>query len=137
MPANIFIFSTLTSDQIYAMWSPPPAGGVARIERQVKIKGGANVASKLLVTPVGVRTQVTEEELDLLEKNHTFNRHVAGGFIQVRKDKVDPEVAVAADMEQRDKSAPYTPESPEFAESGAKPMKSSKKDAPVEARAEG
>jgi hypothetical protein len=136
MSSRIYIYSTLSSDQQYTSWKPPPPGGSPELERQVVIKGGANVASKFLVTPIGARTEVSEDDLEFLETNNVFKRHVEGGYIRVRKEKVDPEVAVAAGMKQRDQSAPLTPESSEFRMAGAKPMKASTKDAPVEVRAQ-
>jgi hypothetical protein len=79
------------------------------VEKFVLIKGRAGVAPpgvRKLETPLGVVTQVNDDELELLEANEVFQTHVKNGFIQIRSDNVSPEVAVAAGMESRDVSAP-------------------------------
>ena len=123
MASKYFIYSTLTADQKYTAWTTPEKGGIPAVRRQVLIRGGTNVANKFLVTPRGVCTEVSEEDYGLLQQDHTFLLHKKNGFITVREEKVDPEVAVAADMEQKDASAPLTPESTEFEEQGGAPPK--------------
>ena len=133
MASRYFIYSTLTADQLYTAWTTPPKGGMAAIKHQVRVKGGANVANNHKVTPRGVRTEVTREDMEILKDLHVFQQHMKNGFITIREEKIDPEVAVAAEMEQKDKSAPFTPESREFVEhGGAPPMKESEKDAQAE-----
>lgn len=124
MSSRHFIYSTLTADQLYTDWTVPPKGGVAVAKRQVLVKGGANVADRNKATPRGVCTEVSAEEMASLQSNSTYLVHRKNGFITEREEKVDPEVAVAADMAQKDKSAPLSPESTEFEEAGgAKPKK--------------
>lgn len=114
-----YVYSTLTSDNIYATYR---AGGndVPAVEKKILIKGGHGVTTKHLLTPRGVVTSINDEELEHLNANPVFRQHVDGGFLVVEKKKVDPEV-VAADMEQSDDSAPRTPEDFESDEKGAKP----------------
>lgn len=108
--ARHFVYSTLTNDQLYTNWLPPVERGSLPIkDTEVLIKGGANRATKMLITPRGVVTEVDDEQLAALEKNYDFNRHTKAGHIRVRSDEVHPEVAVAADMKQKDESAPLTP----------------------------
>ena len=109
--AKHHVYSTLTQHQHYTNWTTPVEGGLPQVTGKVSIKGGANLADKTLVTPHGVLTTIDDEQLEVLENNFLFKQHVKSGHIVVRKDKVDPEVAVAADMEKRDGSAPVTPES--------------------------
>lgn len=106
-----YVYSTLTCDNTYPIYEKD--GLINRIKLngngaplKVLIKGGSNSAGKHLVTPLGVLTIISDEQYDILKQNTEFKNHVERGFIQVRADKVDPEVAVAADMETRDKSAP-------------------------------
>jgi hypothetical protein len=77
-------------------------------KRKVSIAGGSNVSNKHFITPRGVVTHVTDEELEFLKSNFLFNRMVKGGFLTITESKVDPEV-VLPDMEIQDKSAPKTP----------------------------
>ena len=69
-------------------------------------------------------TEITDVDYEAIKKNEDFKKHVNGGYILIRQDKVDPEVAVADGMAQRDDSAPYTPETLKVA--GVKPMEKDK-----------
>lgn len=108
--AKIYVYSTLSNDQNYITWAETPEGSLVGVkEHEVLIKGGANIATKHFDTPAGVRTEITDFDLDHLKRNMCFQKHVDGGFIQVREEKVDAEVAVGAGMNQKDESAPVTP----------------------------
>lgn len=102
--AKIYIYSTLSSDQIYTNYKRSPAG-LPIPESSTYIKGGANIMTKALVTPFGVVTEVNEKELEELRKNSVFLLHLQNGFITISEAKADVE-AVAADMTTRDQSAP-------------------------------
>lgn len=131
MSDKIFAYSTLTNDQLYQQYAPGVEGGLPEKTNAVLIKGGSNMSSGSFphfITPLGVATPLTEEQLQILSGGQLdmkasdflktgdfdFKKHMRDGFITIRRDRVDPEVAVAADMAQADKSAPLTPESPEF-----------------------
>lgn len=105
--ARNYIFSTLANDQTYQNWVAGD-GGIPQPTHKVFIKGGAGVANDRLVTPFGVATEVNDEDMAELSKNHVFNQHLKGGFITVRAKQADVE-KVAADMNRADKSAPLTP----------------------------
>lgn len=81
----------------------------SKVIKRVLVKGGSGVATKRLETPLGVVTAITDEEAELLRNDETFLTHQRNGYVIIRDDKVESEVAVA-DMESRDDSAPYTPE---------------------------
>lgn len=102
-----FVYSTLTNDNVYNDYTTDGEGNKfhPRLIKSILIKGGANRADKKLVTPFGVVTNVSDEDLAILEKNEVFQTHVKNGYIKVQKSKADPEV-VAADMQGRDESAP-------------------------------
>lgn len=102
--AKIYVYSTLTADQIYANYRSTP-NGIPQAESKILIKGGANLMTKALVTPHGTVTEITAEELAELRKNEVFNLHAQNGFITVSEAKSEVE-AVAADMTGRDQSAP-------------------------------
>ena len=133
MSSRIQLFSTLTADQKYTFWKTFTSGAAPEPVREIIIKGGANVATRLLVTPKGARTEISEDDLALLQENEVFKRHVEGGFITWRKEIVEPEVAVADGMAQRDKSAPPTPETigDDLRGTTAKLSENSVKDTPV------
>ena len=104
-----YVYSTLTADNQYTAYSKG-GDGQPLAERAVLIKGGSNVADpNTLLTPYGVPTKVTDDELEFLETIPAFRQHRDAGFLAVSKDKVEAEV-VAADMTLRDGSAPLTPE---------------------------
>lgn len=104
--SRTYIFSTLANDQMYQDWTK--GGGDIPVKgRGVLIKGGAGVANRNLITPLGVATEVSDEELQLLEANEVFQTHKKLGFVVVRQKSADPE-KVAADMNRADRSAPLT-----------------------------
>jgi hypothetical protein len=116
---NHYVYSTLAADVNYTRYIKPKVvavpGQTSRavdlpiVEKAVLIKGGSGVAPvgmRKLETPYGIMTKVTEEELELLNANEVFQTHLKNGYIQVRKGKVNPEVAVTSGMESRDVSAP-------------------------------
>ena len=116
-----YVYSTLSADVNYNDYYPAPslvsktAGAEPRVVKSsVLIKGGSGVMpipdpKKPHVTTFGVRTEVTDHELEFLEQHETFKTQVAAGFIRVERKKLHPE-KVAADMELRDDSSPVMPE---------------------------
>lgn len=108
-----WIYSTLTADQMYTIWDEAPKGLELQrrsVRKTIFVKGGANVADKRQETHKGVRTRVSDEDVRDLKTIFDFQRHCDNGYITIRDDKVDEEVAVAGGMKQFDSSAPYTPE---------------------------
>ena len=109
MAKKFYVFSTLVSDQRYVDWSKG-ASDLPIEGQSVFIKGGTGVANDRFVTPLGVMTEVTEEEMKLLSANEMFKLHKGNGFITVQEKSADPE-KVAADMSLDDPSSPKTPSS--------------------------
>lgn len=104
-----YVFSTLTSDQNYTFYTQ--GGADLQIpERGILIKGGTGVMNDRLITPIGVATEVTDEQLKLLEKHPIFIKHKQNGYISVQEKKADAE-KVAGDMKTQDGSSPLTPAS--------------------------
>lgn len=103
-----YIYSTLATDVTYTLYDKG-ASDLPVVDKKVFIRGGTGVANKYLQTPMGVMTEVSDAELEIMKQVPLFQRHVDKGFITVEKKNVDPEV-VAADMESRDVSAPLVPE---------------------------
>jgi hypothetical protein len=102
-----FLYSTLTNSQIYPIWVKS-SDGVNNIEREIRIEGGSGVMNRNFITPMGVATEISDEDYAALQQMETFNNHVKNGYLKVDKKKIDPEKAIA-DMTARDESAPITP----------------------------
>ena len=107
------IYSTLTADQYYIL-PKPPIQNAKSVTKPVAdfaflVKGGANLTDRRLVTPLGVATQCTDEELEKLKQVKAFANHMAGGYIKVeaKERSVD---AAAKDMTPKDQSAPNNAE---------------------------
>ena len=103
----LHVYSTLTADNTYNEWLKT-ANDLPALGRSVTIKGGSNVANKNIVTPIGVRTQITADDLEVLEGCKVFQMHRDNGFVRVEQHRADPE-KIAADMALRDGSAPMRP----------------------------
>lgn len=110
------VASTLSSDMKYTLWRPKTKdapGGVNTVQAQVVIHGGHGVAIRHdhggLVTPQGVLTSVTNDQLDLLKGNEIFQTHLRNGFIRIIETdrKVESEKA-AKDLEATEPSSPLT-----------------------------
>ncbi len=113
------IYSTLANDVNYAVYAydTPLANGHrnARKVKDIIIKGGTNVAVPIKrrggepYTPVGVYTEVSNEEYEHLAQDSTFKEHLDRGFVRVENRKVNTEKAVTK-MDLKDKASPKTPE---------------------------
>lgn len=101
----ILITSTMSADVNYTAYEETPSGGKIPA-KAILIRGGSNVVDKrTLVTPHGIVTEVTEEELKMLEENEVFRQHCANGFLVVTHSEKDAK-RVAGDMAEKDASAP-------------------------------
>lgn len=117
--SKIYIYSTLAADTRYAVYADT-ASDLPVVTRTVLVKGGAGVANKNFVTPRGVMTEVTGEELEMLKANKVFQKHVQGGYISHDEKKADVE-KVVSNMTGRDSSAPIVPQDYDPEQAGAKP----------------
>ena len=113
-----YIYSTLTASQKYPIWIRTPGRDIPRIQSYVLIHGGANLPSKVLVTPRGVVTSISDDEFERLIQCPGFQQHVDNGFLVVEDREYDPD-SVAENMEPKDFSAPMVPE--DFEADGVKP----------------
>lgn len=101
------IYSTMTAGVNYSFYEKRGGDSVVR-NHVISIKGGAGLATKHLVTPLGVPTVISDEDYELLKKHPLFKEQQAKGFIKL-DDKKEVEAAVA-DMKLRDGSAPLVPQ---------------------------
>lgn len=104
------IYSTITNSTLIVERNQPSDEKILpRIIRSFNIKGGAGVAQRRgLITMLGTMTECTQDEMDWLNAQPSFQRLINDGWLIVQKAtgwKNDPD-AVAADMMQRDGSAP-------------------------------
>ena len=104
---KLYVFSTLTNSVTYTEYVKRKGNDLPKRGRSVTIQGGAGLTTRHLLTPRGVATEITGEDLSLLESNKVFQRHVANGFLSVSESKPDPDRAVKDHME-RDGAAPLT-----------------------------
>ena len=102
-----YIYSTLTCDQEYSAHGEAVDGGVKPVLSSVIINGQANLTNRQLITPLGVATFVTDEQMKVLNSSSMFKRHLAAGYLTVDKSKTDAN-KVAKDMVKKDNSAPIT-----------------------------
>lgn len=105
-----YVFCTLANNQGYTHYEPAVEhGALPREIKTIFIKGGASVAQKSgssdVFTPHGFATQVSDEDLEMLEKNSVFQMHKKNGHIKVDKKDKDIEKAVV-DMNRVDQSSP-------------------------------
>jgi hypothetical protein len=105
-----YVYSTLSANVEYAVYEESKHKEISVIHRTILIKGGANIIHiSHPHTPVGIQTEVSDEDLELLEKDYHFKEHVKHGFIKVSHADKAVEKAVK-DMKAKDASAPLTPD---------------------------
>jgi len=113
------VYSTLSCDQSYRLYdcegvqpSDNDAFRTPNATFMCLIKGKANITNKVLVTPKGVATTVTDEQLAQLKRCKMFMTHLENGylFIDEKAKSATAEKAddVAKNMQSKDKSAPPT-----------------------------
>jgi len=113
--AKVYIYSTLTADNSYALWQPPVKGDTVRRMKldekgnaiRLNVRGGANVSNKHFVTPKGVLTVADKDLYEAVKNDACFQAHCDGGFIKVEQKEAKTE-KVTKDMTKKDKSAPKT-----------------------------
>lgn len=103
-----YVYSTLSNDQSYTVWDITTQGGPHVPKKSILVRGKANIADPhTFVTPRGVVTTVSADELRVLEADESFKRHRQAGYITVERKKEEPD-RVARNMKARDESAPKT-----------------------------
>lgn len=106
MAVKHYVFSTLANDQNYTNWHKGGADLPVK-GHSVLIKGGTGVANDRLITPIGVSTEISEHDLEELQRNPQFKQHQENGFLVVKSKNADVE-KIASDMNLDDESAPLT-----------------------------
>lgn len=108
---SVFVYSTLTGSHKYPIYRKRREGGdtLPQMESYVLIHGGANLATKHLVTPKGVVTKITDDEYERLKASPAFDRHLKRGYLTIEDYDYTVD-EIAADMTPKDGSAPLTPD---------------------------
>lgn len=120
-----YIYSTLTCDQAYTIYSDGQ-NGLKVPQGSILVKGGTGIANDRLITPLGISTSVSAEELEQLKSNPIFKQHLENGFIVVQEDGKEQDAEkVAAEMSLDNKDAPVTPSDYQEGENATK-VKSNK-----------
>ena len=101
-----YILSKLANSQIYTQYAKG-TNNLNHAVAQVEIKGGADVTDKNLITPEGVITKVTAEQLDILKANKDFQKHLERGHIKYFG--ITPDIEKEAPKMEKDNSKPLTP----------------------------
>lgn len=104
-----YIYSTLPTDQAIAVYTDR-GDGTQHAIRHILIKGGGQIPTPHGIgfeTPLGVVTQVSDDDLAALSQDFTFNHFVSQGFFKLDSKKVDVEKA-AGDMNVDVPSAPLS-----------------------------
>jgi hypothetical protein len=106
------VYCTAANSTEYVKYNEHGPRGINVTERAVLIKGGAGINRKNVQTPLGVHTTVEDEDMEWLKEDFSFKQHIKNGYITVRKQKADPEVA-AAEMvthDQKTDACPIVPQ---------------------------
>lgn len=128
-----YVYSTATCPISYVSYQGNSSHDLGVIQKRpdgskmaVTINGGHGVASKNLITPKGVVTEVSDEDMDFLLNDRLFKKHMEAGFMSYDKKEVSPEKK-AKDMAEKDGSAPLVPSDFEEADISSKETKVYKK----------
>lgn len=115
-----YVTSTMSAGINYAIYKKT-AGGLSIVVKEITVNGGNGVINKNFITPEGVVTYLSDEDLELLENHPLFKTHKENGFVKVHKSekvKID-------DLQTKDLSAQKTPD--DFTKKGKKPPKVNKR----------
>lgn len=119
-----YVYSTLTCDNAYTVYEKT-TGGLTIPKAEVVINGGTGLANKHLITPLGMVTNITDDELAMLKENPVFIEHVKNGFLIVQEGgKAEDAEKVASDMSTDSGSSPLTEQ--DVVETNVKPAKKGK-----------
>lgn len=103
-----YITSRMAGGVDYAFYKKGP-NGINVVTETISINGGADVIDKrTLITPDGVVTSVTDEELEKLKTHPLFKIHLQNGGITIKD--TEKSANKAGEELEKDKSSQITPE---------------------------
>ena len=106
--AVVHVYSTLANPQIFVTYKPGGAD-MPVVDREVHVAGGAGIASKNLITPLGVHTAISVDDYEAIKDLSHFTNFVESGHIRVEKKKASELERIVSDMNPRDPGGPITP----------------------------
>jgi hypothetical protein len=110
MAKQQYIVSTLTNSQEFPLYSKPAGPGQPPVaKRSIVIAGKAGLPNKHLLTPRGVVTPVTSDDLEVLEGNKIYQRLKENGWLTVIDSDPRDADKVAADQAEGDGGKQLTP----------------------------
>ena len=128
-----YVYSTATCPISYVSYQGNNSTDLGVIQKRadgtnmaVTVNGGHGVATKHLVTPKGVVTEVSDDDMDFLLQDRLFKKHMNAGFMSYDKKEVAASKK-ALDMAEKDGSAPLVPSDFEEGEASSKETKVYKK----------
>lgn len=105
---TVFITSRLAGGVDYAFYEKSPAG-INVVRKTISIKGGSDVIDKrTLLTPQGVVTELSKDDLDELKTHPVFRMHLENGYITINDN--EKTANKAGEKLEVDKSAQITDE---------------------------
>lgn len=105
-----YVFSTLSASVRYVNHEKGGADLPVEIGDGVLIEGGTGVMNRNFMTPRGVMTEVSSEQMEYLGQNYLFQLHKRNGFITVEDSNKDPEKVVSEGLIPGDEGRQLTPE---------------------------
>lgn len=108
MAKKHFVYSSASNDTVFTGGYRRKAGGIGTPIHRIVIKGGANVYSKKFQTRSAVETEITAEQLELLQADPRFVKHVKDGFFVVTSSREDADEMATKLKAKKDKSAQLT-----------------------------
>ncbi len=95
MSSHYLVLSSASSDNLYPVWKESPSQlrvVPGTYDRAILIRGKAHVQDKnSLITPLGVSTRVSAEDLAFLRQQSHFVNAEAKGFFVVMEAAAEPE----------------------------------------------
>lgn len=105
---TVFITSRLAGGVDYAFYEKA-ANGTNIVVDTISVKGGSDVNDKrTLLTPIGVVTELTKDQLDKLMTHPVFKKHLENGYITINDN--EKAAQKAGEKLEVDKSAQLTPD---------------------------
>ena len=103
-----YVTSRMAGGVDYAFYKKG-ANGINLVTETITINGGADVIDKrTLITPDGVVTSVTDEQLKKLKTHPLFNIHLQNGGLTIKD--TEKSANKAGEELEKDKSSQITPE---------------------------
>lgn len=110
-----YVLSKLSNSQVYTKYIKG-ANGINQAVKSILIKGGADITDKNLITPQGVITEVSSEDLEVLKENKVFQQHLENRMVEYFGIK--PNIEKKTEKMSKDKSKQLTKK--DFEEQGIK-----------------